>query len=723
MSKPIKSVSVLVLLASVIISLPQWCLAQEKKKKNELLFELEEVVVTGTKTEKLLIDVPVRTEIITSADIEAKGAVNLYEALEGMPGIRVEQQCSYCNFSVVRMQGLESGHVQVLIDGQPIYSGLAGVYGLQQVPTANIERIEVVKGAGSALYGSSAIAGVINIITKRPTAEPMVKVTASFGSHNTNDYTVSASTRAKHMDVMVTAQKNTGDEIDENDDGNTDRVKTDNVSTGVRVNWYKVFGEDQLTFTGRTINEHRQGGELATWENPFAAGAEHIKTARYEAGIGYKRTFSHGGELTANLGYCHHDRNATNDSFLGDYEGIHGEVPPVDEMEPYLAEEELYVVDVNYSHPLLGKHRLLGGVQISRNKLEETGKYVSVDEDDPNYGDPYRSESEKSADEVGAYLQGEFAVMDNLEFVAGARFDSHNSEDNFAGSGKVAAVERRTLEYNETAFNPRLAVMVKPSPALTIRASAGPGFRVPYGFSEDLHLCSGSPRVNKPAGLDPEKSVSLNLGADYIAERYILSANIFRTNLTDKIGFADASEASKKLGYTYEWENIGDAYTQGIELGSSVLLIHDFELDLNLTYTDAQYEEERADWVEAHAGKYAADSKYIPRVPKVTGGVKLGYTPGNWKAVLDASYTGSMYIDYCEEEEVAAPNSKIKHTDGFFVVNPRISRSFSEQGLTAFVGAKNAFDYVQDEKHPDDAAFMYAPYTGRIVYGGVEVAF
>jgi len=721
-----KAVSMLVLLASSIMSLPQSGLAQEEeKKKDELLFELEEVVVTGTKTEKLLIDVPVRTEIITSADIEAKGAVNLYEALEGMPGIRVEQQCSYCNFTVVRMHGLESGHVQVLIDGQPIYSGLAGVYGLQQVPTANIERIEVVKGAGSALYGSSAIAGVINIITKRPTAEPMVRVTTSLGSHNTNDYTVSASTRAERMDVMVTAQKSTGDEIDEDKDEAraTDRVKTDNVSTGVRVNWYELFGEDQLTFTGRTINEQRQGGELATWGNPFAAGAEHIKTARYEAGIGYKRTFSHGGELAANLGYCHHDRNATNDSFLGDYEGIHGEVPPVNEMEPYLAEEALYVVDVNYSHPLVRKHRLLGGVQYSRNKLEETGMYVSVDHEDLNNIKKKRSESEKSADEVGVYLQGEFALMDNLELVAGARFDSHSSEDNFAGSGKVAAVGRRKLEYDEQAFNPRLAVMVKPSSALTIRASAGTGFRVPYGFSEDLHLCSGSPRVNKPAGLDPEKSVSLNLGADYIAERYMLSANLFRTNLTDKIGFADASEASAKLGYTYEWENIGDAYTQGIELGSSVLLMRDLELDLNLTYTDAQYEDERADWVEAHAGKYAADSKYIPRVPNVTGGVKLGYTPGNWYAVLDASYTGSMYIDYCEEEEVTAPNSKIKHTDGFFVVNPRLSRSFPEQGLTAFVGARNALDYMQDEKHPDDAAFMYAPYTGRIVYGGVEVEF
>ncbi|MCK4590959.1 MAG: TonB-dependent receptor, partial [Candidatus Latescibacteria bacterium] len=690
-------------------------------------FELEEVVVTGTKTEKLLIDVPVRTEIITSADIEAKGAVNLYEALEGMPGIRVEQQCSYCNFSIVRMQGLESGHVQVLIDGQPIYSGLAGVYGLQQVPTANIERIEVVKGAGSALYGSSAIAGVINIITKRPTEEPMVKVTTSFGSHNSNDYTVSASTRAERMDVMVTAQKNTGDEIDEDKDEAraTDRVKTDNVSTGVRVNWYKLFGDDQLTFTGRTINEHRQGGELATWENPFAAGAEHIKTARYEAGIGYKSTFSHGGELAANLGYCHHDRNATNDSFVGDFLATHGDTtyPASDQLEPYLAEEELYVVDVNYSHRLLGKHRLLAGAQYSRNKLQETGMYVSVDEDDPNYGDPYRAESEKSADEVGVYLQGEFAILDNLELVAGARFDSHNSEDNFAGSGKRAPVERRTLKYDEKSFNPRLAVMYKPSPALTIRASAGTGFRVPYGFSEDLHLCSGSPRVNKPADLNPEKSVSLNLGADYVADRYMLSANIFRTDLTDKIGFADASEASKKLGYTYEWENIGEAYTQGIELGSSVLLIRDLELDLNLAYTDAQYEEKRADWVEAHAGKYAADSKYIPRVPEVTGGVKLGYSPGNWNAVLDANYTGRMYIDYCEEEDVTAPNSKIKHTDGFWVVNPRLSKSFPQQGITTFVGAKNLFDYVQDEKHPDDAAFMYAPYTGRIVYGGVELEF
>jgi outer membrane receptor for ferrienterochelin and colicins len=103
--------------------------------------EVGGVVVTGTRTPRYIKDAPVRTEVITSQQLEMKGASSLYEALEGTPGIRVEQQCSYCNFSILRMQGLESGHVQVLIDGEPIYSGLASVYGLQQLSSGNIYRI------------------------------------------------------------------------------------------------------------------------------------------------------------------------------------------------------------------------------------------------------------------------------------------------------------------------------------------------------------------------------------------------------------------------------------------------------------------------------------------------------------------------------------------------------------------------------------------------------
>lgn len=131
--------------------------------------ELSQVVVTGTRTSHFVKDVPIRTEVLTSQALTKKNAQNLYEALEGVPGIRVEQQCQFCNFSEVRMQGLGAEHTQVLIDGEPVYSGLAGVYGLQQFGTNDIDRLEVVKGAGSALYGSSAVAGAINIISKEPT--------------------------------------------------------------------------------------------------------------------------------------------------------------------------------------------------------------------------------------------------------------------------------------------------------------------------------------------------------------------------------------------------------------------------------------------------------------------------------------------------------------------------------------------------------------------------
>ncbi len=691
-------------------------------KAQEEAFELEEVVITGTKTERRLKDVPVRTEIITAREIEEKGAKNLYEALEGVPGIRVEYQCSYCHFSIVRMQGMAAGHVQVLIDGQPIFSGLAGVYGLDQIPAANIERIEIVKGAGSALYGASAIAGVINIITKKPEKEPQVEVSASFGEHKTNSYTISASRRVENMDIMVTAQKHAVDEIfvdDEDkaqiDDGVrfSDRVRSDNTALGARINFYDLSGDDKLTFTGRTLNEARRGGEeKGVMENPFAEGSEHIHTTRNEITAGYEKEFSAGNSAAINLAYCTHNRNATNDTFVGDYMGTHGDdYPPSNLLSPYLADENIIVADLSYRHPF-GNHNLLAGVQYSYNKLEEAGMYVEIES-----STAYKAESEKHADDYGIYLQDEFKPTDKLELVLGVRYDEHHSEDSFAGSGDTAYTDV-ALKYDETAINPRFAVKYEVNPEVILRASVGTGFRVPYGFSEDLHLCSGSPRVYKPSGLEPEKSMSYNFGIDHPQENYNVSLNFFRTNLEKKIDFADADEDIAAKGYDFVWENIGDAYTQGVELGIRLAMVKDFDMDLNFTYTDAQYKDKRDDWEEFAGGKYYDDSIYISRVPQTTGGIKLAYSPQDWNLVFDTNYTGEMYIDYAEVED----EEEIKHTDAFVVCNAKISREISE-GVKLFAGAKNLFDYIQDDKRPGDAAFMWAPYTGRMVYGGMEVKF
>ncbi len=707
-----------------------YCLAQEieqvqeikqAEKEEQEVLKLEEVVVTGTKTERKLKDTPVRTEVLTAQDIEDKGAINLYQILEGVPGVRVEQQCSYCSFTVVRMQGLEAGHVQVLIDGQPIFSGLAGVYGLDQIPASNIERIEIVKGAGSALYGSSAISGVINIITKKPTSKPELTLKTQWGQHNSNVYSLNASIAGENKDIMLTAQKSTADEIfvdDENKaqiDGGvrfTDRVRTDNISVGARVNFYELTGNDKLSFSGRTINESRKGGEgEGVFENPFAEGSEHIATTREEINIGWQKNFELGSRLGINLAFATHNRNATNDTFVGDYLGTHSdEYPPSNILHPYMADENLYIMDISYAHPLGEKNKLLVGVQYNYNNLTEEGMYVNLES-----STSYKSESEKSATEIGFYLQDEFKPTDKLELVFGARYDSHNSEDTFAGSAKVG-LEDVKVEYDETSINPRCALKYEINPGNIIRTSVGTGFRVPYGFSEDLHLCSGSPRVYKSSELEPEESVSFNLGWDRIDEEYSLSLNFFRTNLEKKISFADASDEVSQLGYDYQWENIGDAYTQGIELGLGIKMIQDFDIDFNFAYTDAQYEDKRDDW---EGTDYYDDSKYISRVPQTTGGVKLAYRPEGWNFIWDANYTGSLYIDYCEDD---AMENEIKHTEGFVVNNIKVSKEISE-GVILVAGAKNLFDYIQDDKRPADAAFMWAPYTGRIIYGGMEIKF
>ncbi len=687
------------------------------------------VVVTGTRTSRYVKDIPIRTEVLTRKAIEEKGAVNLYEALEGARGIRVEQQCQYCNFSMVRLQGLGPDHTQVLIDGQPVYSGLASVYGLQQLGIANIDRIEVVKGAGSALYGPGAVAGGINIITQKPAQKPDAKVGIELGSYNTNKYNFVTSMKRDNVGLILFAQKHIGDAIDQTGDGVTseevkqadgisDRVSTDATDASFSVIVDNIFGDDQFTTTGKVLYELRHGGVLDdnAYENPFTEGTERIITNRHEVMSKYRKEFFGGNQINVSFAYVRHHRNATNDTYLGDYMAVHGDtLPPLDDMRPYLAAEDVYVVNFDYLQPLFGKHRLLTGIQYSHNKLEETGRYVVVDEYSPNYGEPYTSISEKHADEVGTYLQDEFAISDALEIVGGIRGDIHQSEDNFRGSGKVAPEGVPPVKYDEIALNPRFAIKYEPFQSFILRGSVGTGFRVPYGFSEDLHLCSGSPRVWKGEDLEAEKSISFNISLDYeIGEKAFLNVNFFRTNLENKIGFTEASETARSLGYTYEWKNIDNAYVQGIELGGDFLIAESLVFDLDLTFNDGQYEHEREDWVGT---SFQDESKYISRFPRYSAGAKLRFAPTDWSFVLEGDYQGPMYIDYFKDEEEP---TKIKETEPYLILNVKASRSLFDK-FTFFMGAKNLTNYIQPEKHTDDAAFMYAPLYGRIVYGGLEI--
>ncbi len=693
----------------------------------EDFLEGEEVVVTATRTPKMLKDAPVRTMLISSDRIEEKAATNLYEALESEPGIRVEQQCSACNFSQIRMSGLEGGYAQTLIDGQQIFTGLAGVYGLQQIQTGSIERIEVVKGAGSALYGSDALAGVVNVVMKEPGLQPTLNVGSNIGSYGTNHFVASGTHRTGNIGIIFSAQKDIESEIDVSgadsypfdDTGKdlfTDRVKTSNFGGSAKLFWYDGMGENsKIKLNANVINEFRKGGYIPQWDDPYSPDSEHIRTERYETGMGLEKTFRSGNKIDMNAIYVTHYRNATNGAAWD--KGIEAGMMDedlnytdagnayVDEHgfaefrenyypKPFIADEKLYFGDARYSHPI-GRHSLFAGVQYRRSNLDQSLN-----------GEP----SDKSADDIGVYVQGDFYLNNIFEVVAGLRHDSHHSEDDLTAT-----------EYDESAVNPRAALRVSATDDLTFRANFGTGFRVPYLFAEDLHLCAAAPRIYKGPDLKAEKATSFSMGADLYKADYRLGLSVFKTDIEDKIEFITPEEDVVPSGYDYRWLNVGSASTQGFELSAGGISHRGFfEYSADLVYTDAKFDKLRFN-KEDYPGDDSRweNSDRIPRSPEWTGNVSCSFNPGNWRLTAQVNYIGSMFIDHVPEED--SNLLRIEKTDAFVTVNTRIA-CLIKRDFTLFIGAKNLFDYIQPKRDITDAAYIWAPLYGRIVYAGFDIA-
>lgn len=694
---------------------------------------LEQVVITGTRTPYFIKNVPVRTEVLTARAIENKNAHTLYDALEGIAGLRVENQCQSCNFTMVRMQGLGAEHTQILVDGMPIYSGLAGVYGLQQMSTLDIDRVEVVKGAGSALYGSSAVAGAINLVSKEPALAPSTTAEVAMGSYKMGKYSLNSSLRNEkgNLGLSIYAQRYNEGVIDETGpgltrdevsakDGVSDRVETrlDNAGFGLFASNTLMDG-DKLVLKGRLTDEFRRGGILTddVYKNPYTEGTENILTQRYETSLSYRFRPHEQSEASFSFAWANHNREATNDTYLSDYMTAHnGQSPDVSTFRPYTAHENLFTSAFTYGIKT-GKHSFLAGVQYNGNRLEESGMYVVLDTLSPSYGSPYRSLANKSADEWGFFVQDEWQIGRRLTAVPGVRADHHRSGETY--SADIVVNPGSSLpgtSLNQWSVNPRLALKYDLTESLKLRAGVGTGFRAPYGFSEDLHLCSGSPRVWKSSALEPETSLSMNLSLDFYGEHTTMSANVFRTRLKDKIGFSNASPEIRSLGYDYQWENIDDAFVQGLEFSVTTRPAKALELGLDVTFNQGEYDNERSDWTGT---AYAGISRKISRFPAQTGYLRLEYSPGRWVFSMNANYQGKMYIDYINEPEDGAEDlSRIRETSPYVLMNARVS--FRAGMFRLFAGVNNIAGYIQDERHLDDAAFLYAPVYGRLFSGGIS---
>ncbi len=625
--------------------------------KKELI---EKVVVTATKTPKLLKNVPVRTELISEEEIEASGAKTVYEVLDKeLIGVWVNQSCTNCNFSELRMQGLEGGYSQILIDGLPVFSGLASVYGLQQIRSEDIERIEVIKGACSALYGAQAIGGVVNIITREPTLDPEISFEGTYGSYNSQDFALRAAGRNGILGAVVTAQRGSNDYVDINDDNFTDKVESDNLNLSLKTNFYFAQDLHRITLLSRYIDEFRRGGYLPNIDDPLDENSEHIDTNRYEYGIGYQGIFKGTNILNLNIIATKHDRRATNAS------------------RPFDSNEDMHLFDSQYSHQILeGKHTITSGINYKDEKINEIINYYPA--------------PEKRAKTISVYTQNEITFSEKLDFILGLRYDH---------------IDSSLIE--ESSLSPRVGAKWDINQKFSLRASIGSGFRVPYLFAEDLHLCSAAPLIYNSGTLKPEKSLSYNISGEYVSSQYILDFNIFRTDIKKKIYF---SEEDAPSGFDFIYLNGGDAYTQGFETNASIPLHHSLRLILGFAYTDAKYEE---------AQDYSiGTSKYIMRTPEVAGLLNLEYSNSKcgMKANFSGRFTGRMYIENYVEE-------KIERTPSYNLWDIKVTKNLGHFFIS--FGVDNVFNHVQrkiyNASEDESAAYIYAPLTGRYIYAAAGV--
>ncbi|MBT7242638.1 MAG: TonB-dependent receptor plug domain-containing protein, partial [Flavobacteriaceae bacterium] len=233
---------------------------------NENLNLLDEIVLTGSKTYKRQTNSAVIVGVINSETLNNIQACNLSEGLKFQPGLRVETDCQTCNYTQLRMNGLAGGYSQILINGRPIFSPLTGLYGLEQLPTNMIERIEVVRGGGSSLYGSSAIGGTVNIITKVP-KKNSYELNSFYQNINGKADDIVFSGNAS----LVSENKNSGvafffnhrdrDWYDENDDNYSELPKLENTSFGTNL-FFLPKDNQKLEISISNLNEYRYGGEM-----------------------------------------------------------------------------------------------------------------------------------------------------------------------------------------------------------------------------------------------------------------------------------------------------------------------------------------------------------------------------------------------------------------------------------------------------------------------------
>ncbi len=597
---------------------------------------LDEIVISGTMKPVVRSESPVPVEIFKPTFFKKNPTPSLFEALQNINGVRPQLNCSICNTGDIHINGLEGPYTLVMIDGMPIVSGLSTVYGLSGIPNSLVDRIEVVKGPASSLYGSEAVGGLINIITKNPGDAPRFSTDVfATGWGETN---VDLGFKAKLGTATTLLGANYffyDNPIDNNDDGFTDLTLQDRISIFNKWNFKRKSGKN-FTLAGRLYYEDRWGGENE-WNSSFRGSdeiyGESIYTNRYELLGSYELPVKE--TMNLSFSYTNHDQN----SFYGDLS--------------YQAEQRIGFTQLTWDKTLKN-HDLLTGVAFRYQYYDDNTPATALE----NSNDP------EVKNVPGIFVQDEITLAAKHKLLLGSRLDYDDSHG--------------------TIFTPRLAYKWSINDTNIFRLNAGTGFRVVNLFTEDHAALTGSREVIIEEDLDPEESYNVNL--NYIKKIFLnngsfigLDASAWYTHFTNAI-LPDYEANPLEIRYG----NLdGYAVSKGVSLNTEVNFSNGVKLMAGASLLDVSNKENgvrsRQVLTESFTG---------------TWGITYKIQPLN----LTIDYTGNLYGPM--KLPVLGPNDPRKKDSPWWSIQNIQFTYKNKNNIEVYGGIKNLLDWTPNKGNP-----------------------
>lgn len=669
----------------------------KKGKTLEIDFEIEEdaialdgVVVSANRNETTRRLAPTLVNVVDLKLFERTNSVNLAQGLNFQPGVRVESNCQNCGFQQVRINGLEGPYTQILLDSRPIFSSLSGVYGIEQIPASMIERVEVMRGGGSALFGSSAIAGTINIITKEPSrnsgmlSHTITGIGDGKAFDNSTSLNASLVTDDQKAGLYIFGQSRHRAAYDHDGDSFSELPVIHGQTVGFR-SYLKTSPYSKLTFEYHHMQEYRRGGDSLNLPPHQANIAEEIKHSINGGGLKFDYFSPNEKHRWSVFASAQH---INRDSYYGGGQDLNAYGKTTD--LTWMAGSQ-YVF--NFSKLLFMPSEFTTGVEFTQDKLE-----------DNMWG--YRRFINQTVHISSAFLQNEWK-NEHWGFLIGGRFDKHNLIDHVI-------------------FSPRANLRYNPTKDINLRLSYSSGFRAPQAFDEDLHVenVGGNVAMVKLADdLTEEKSQSLSASVDFYhrfgAWQMNLLAEGFYTKLKDVFFLTDGEIVDGIL--TRIRSNKPGAKVVGINLEGKLAYLSLLQFQAGMTIQRSRYD------VPLEWNSEAPVVKKMMRTPDAYGYFTATYTPIKPLSItLSGTYTGSMLVNH-EAGYIDKPTTI--NTEDFFDMGLKLAYDFKlykSMKLQLNGGVQNLFNAFQndfDKGKDRDSGYMYGPSLPRSFFAGLKISY